>query len=110
MASYPNTVHFTGLNRPVQREVSLPDLKVEGTIPPEVQGAFFAAVPDPAHPPMFEDEIALAGDGMVRRFLFEGGKVSYDIRYVRTARYEAERKAGRSLFGNYRNPFTDLPR
>jgi carotenoid cleavage dioxygenase len=109
MSSYPDTVHFTGLNRPVQREVSLRDLTVEGAIPPEVEGAFFAAVPDPAHPPLFADEIALAGDGMVRRFLFAGGKVAYDIKYVRTVRYEAERKAGRSLFGNYRNPFTDLP-
>jgi carotenoid cleavage dioxygenase-like enzyme len=109
MARYPNTVQFTGLNRPVQLEVTKRNLDVEGTIPPEVEGAFFAAVPDPAHPPLFDDEIALAGDGMVRRFLIEGGKVDYDIRYVRTERFEAERTARRSLFGNYRNPFTDLP-
>jgi carotenoid cleavage dioxygenase-like enzyme len=66
-------------------------------------------VPDPAHVPLFDDDIALSGDGMVGRFLFEGGQVDWDIRYVRTARYEAERKARRSLFGRYRNPFTDLP-
>ncbi|MEO6185977.1 MAG: carotenoid oxygenase family protein [Steroidobacteraceae bacterium] len=109
MSKYPNTIQFTGLNRPVQLEVSRPNLEVEGVIPPEVQGAFFRAVPDPANAPLFEDEIALSGDGMVSRFLFTNSKVDYDIRYVRTARYEAEKKAGRSLFGKYRNPYTDLP-
>jgi carotenoid cleavage dioxygenase-like enzyme len=84
MSRYPNTVQFTALNRPVQLEVTARNLEVEGAIPPEVQGAFF-------------------------RFLFENGSVDYDIRYVRTARFEAERKARRSLFGKYRNPFTDLP-
>ncbi len=46
---------------------------------------------------------------MVSRFLFEGGQVDHDIKYVRTARYEAERKARRALYGKYRNPFTDDP-
>jgi carotenoid cleavage dioxygenase-like enzyme len=109
MAKYPDTVQFTALNRPVQLEVTKRNLDVEGAIPAEVQGAFFRAVPDPAHPPLFDDEIALSGDGMVSRFLFENGKVDYDIRYVRTERFEAERKARRSLFGKYRNPYTDLP-
>jgi carotenoid cleavage dioxygenase len=30
-------------------------------------------------------------------------------RYVRTARFEAERKARRALFGKYRNLYTDQP-
>jgi len=109
MNAFPRTVHFTGLNAPVRAEASVRDLLVEGAIPPEVEGAFFRAVPDPAHPPMFEDDIALSGDGMVSRFLFRDGHVDFDIRYVRTARYEAERKARRALFGRYRNPYTDDP-
>ena len=109
MAAFPRTVHFTGLNLPVGIEASVRNLPVEGNIPPEIEGAFFRAVPDPAHPPMFEDDIALSGDGMIARFLIEDGHVDYDIRYVRTARYEAERKARRALFGQYRNPFTDDP-
>jgi carotenoid cleavage dioxygenase-like enzyme len=109
MSKFPDTVHFTALNRPVRLEASLQNLDVEGTIPSEIQGAFFRAVPDPAHAPRFEDDIALSGDGMVSRFLIENGHVDYDIRYVHTARYLAERKARRALFGKYRNPFTDLP-
>ncbi|CAN5455796.1 carotenoid oxygenase family protein [soil metagenome] len=109
MTSFPDTMHFTGLNTPVRMEVSIRDLPVTGEIPAEIAGAFFRAVPDPAHPPMFDDDHVLSGDGMISRFLIENGSVDYEIRYVRTARYEAERKARRALFGQYRNPFTDDP-
>lgn len=109
MPQYPDTVQFTALNRPVRLEASIRNLDVEGTIPRQIEGAFFRAVPDPAHPPLFDDDIALSGDGMISRFLIENGQVDYDIRYVHTARYLAERKARRALFGRYRNPFTDLP-
>jgi len=109
MSSYPNTVHFTGLNRPISIEWSARDLPVEGTIPAEIDGAFFRAVPDPTHPPLFADDHALSADGMVSRFRVQDGHVDHDIRYVRTPRFEAERKARRSLFGRYRNPFTDAP-
>lgn len=109
MASYPDTVHFRRLNRPVSVEWSARDLPVEGRIPAEIDGAFFRAVPDPTHPPLFEDDHALSADGMVSRFRVQDGHVDHDIRYVRTPRFEAERVARRSLFGRYRNPFTDLP-
>lgn len=109
MTAFPKTIHFMGLNTPVGIEASVRNLPVIGEIPPEVEGAFFRAVPDPGVPPKFEDDIVLSGDGMIARFLFEKGAVDYDIRYVRTARYKAERQARKALFGRYRNPFTDDP-
>jgi carotenoid cleavage dioxygenase-like enzyme len=109
MRGFPQTIHFTGLNQPVQMEASIRNLPVIGDIPAEIAGAFFRAVPDPAHVPMHEDDVVLSGDGMVSRFLFEGGQVDYDIRYVETERYVLERDARRALFGRYRNPFTDDP-
>jgi carotenoid cleavage dioxygenase-like enzyme len=109
MASYPNTVHFTGLNRPVSIEWSARNLPVEGKIPDEIDGAFFRAVPDPTHPPLFEDDHALSADGMVSRFRIKNGAIDHDIRYVQTPRFLAEREARGSLFGRYRNPFTDKP-
>ena len=109
MTVFPRTVHFTGLNAPVRIESSVQNLPVEGEIPKEIEGSFFRAVPDPAHVPMFEDDVALSGDGMISRFRFENGHVDHDIRYVRTARYDAEKKARHALFGKYRNPFTDDP-
>ncbi|MDB5717809.1 MAG: carotenoid oxygenase [Sphingomonas bacterium] len=106
--AFPPSLHYQGLNAPVRMEVDIRDLGVEGEIPAEIAGAFFRAVPDPAHPPMLgEDDNVLSGDGMVARFLIQDGSVDYSSRYVKTARFEAERKARRSLFGKYRNPFTD---
>ncbi|MET0290841.1 MAG: carotenoid oxygenase family protein [Steroidobacteraceae bacterium] len=109
MSAYPNTVHFTRLNRPVSIEWSARNLPVEGQIPAEIDGAFFRAVPDPTHPPLFEDDHALAADGMVSRFLVKNGTVDHAIKYVQTPRYVAEREARESLFGRYRNRFTDKP-
>jgi len=109
MNAFPQTIHFIGSNTPRRLEISVRDLEVEGEIPDEIEGAFFRAVPDNAHAPMFEDDIALNADGMIARFNIENGAVDFDIRYVETERYQAEKKARRALFGRYRNPFTDDP-
>ncbi len=109
MEAFPQTIHFIGSNTPRRMEITLRDLEVEGEIPDDIDGAFFRAVPDNAHPPMFEDDIALNADGMISRFHFQDGAVDFDIRYVETDRYKAEKEARRALFGRYRNPFTDDP-
>ena len=109
MTSFPNTIDFAGLNQPVGIECSHHDLVVEGAIPDDVRGTFYRAVPDPVFPPLFEDDTALSGDGMISMLDFRAdGGVDFDLRYVRTARWEAEQAAGRALFGRYRNPFTDI--
>ncbi|MGZ3235072.1 MAG: carotenoid oxygenase family protein, partial [Croceibacterium sp.] len=109
MGAFPQTIHFIGSNTPRRTEISKRNLEVEGEIPAEVDGAFFRAVPDNAHAPMFEDDIALNADGMIARFNIENGAADFDIKYVETERYKAEKKARRALFGRYRNPFTDDP-
>lgn len=109
MATFPQSIHFIGTNTPRRSEISIRNLAVEGQIPAEINGAFFRAVPDNAHAPMYEDDIALNHDGMIARFNVEDGHVDFDIRYVETERYKVEREARRALFGRYRNPFTDDP-
>lgn len=109
MDSFPQTIHFIGTNTPRQQEYSLSKLEVEGEIPADINGAFFRAVPDNAQFPMFEDDIALNADGMIAKFDIGPDGVSFAIKYVETERYQAEREAGRALFGRYRNPFTDDP-
>ncbi|HTL19892.1 MAG TPA: carotenoid oxygenase family protein, partial [Steroidobacteraceae bacterium] len=107
---FPNTPEFTGLNTPISEEYELPALPVEGRIPSEIAGTFFRAIPDPAFPPYIEDGAAvLSGDGMVSALRIAPGKVSFAVRYVETERHRAEVRAGRALFGKYRNPFTDRP-
>ncbi|MEO6387443.1 MAG: carotenoid oxygenase family protein [Croceibacterium sp.] len=109
MTAFPQSIHFIGTNTPRRAELSVRNLEVEGEIPAEIEGAFFRAVPDNAHAPMFADDIALNADGMIARFNFESGAVDFDIKYVKTERYLAEKKARRALFGRYRNKFTDDP-
>jgi len=110
MASFPQTPDYIGLNAPVGEEYELGSLAVEGDIPAEVEGTHFRAIPDPAFPPYVEDGGAsISGDGMVSALRIEGGKASFAMRYVQTARHKAEVAAGRALFGIYRNPFTDRP-
>ncbi len=113
MSAFPQTIHFIGTNTPRRVEMSVRNLEIEGEIPAEVNGAFFRAVPDNAHAPMFDDDIALNHDGMIARFDITDGpngkSVDFDIRYVETERYLLEKEARRALFGRYRNPFTDDP-
>ncbi|HLY57739.1 MAG TPA: carotenoid oxygenase family protein [Stellaceae bacterium] len=110
MRNFPATPAFTDLNEPVGVECVLRDLAVDGTIPPDLRGAFVRAVPDPAFPPLFADDSVLSGDGMVSKLEFrDDGTVDFAIRYVDTVRHKAERAAGRALYGRYRNPFTDDP-
>ncbi|WP_231635899.1 carotenoid oxygenase family protein [Novosphingobium sp. ST904] len=47
MAQFPDTIHFTGLNKPIGIEWSARNLDVIGEIPADIDGAFFRAVPDP---------------------------------------------------------------
>jgi carotenoid cleavage dioxygenase-like enzyme len=107
-AAFPQTSHFTGLNQPVGREVTLTHLAVEGTLPPEVAGSFYRAIPDPHYPPKFADDNVLSGDGMISRLAFNAdGTADFILRYVRTARWLAEAEKGHARFGRYRNVFTD---
>ncbi len=109
MRAYPNAPDFVGLNQPVGKECSLENLTIEGTLPREIEGAFFRAIPDPAFPPFLDNDTLLSGDGMISALRIDGGKASFDMRYVQTARHKAEVAAGEALFGRYRNPFTDKP-
>jgi carotenoid cleavage dioxygenase-like enzyme len=105
--SFPETMDFAGFNAPCRVECEIYDLIVEGNLPPEIRGSWYRCIPDPQYPPMLGHDTYLSGDGMVSLFRFEEGHVDFRMRYVRTDRWKAERAARRSLFGLYRNPFTD---
>ncbi|MBU9172094.1 carotenoid oxygenase family protein [Burkholderia gladioli] len=103
-----------GMDEPCRFEGEVYDLEiVEGAIPPDLDGLMVQAVPDQVFPPEVENlhpmTAAAGGDGAVRAFRFKDGHVDYRTRFVRTERFLLERKARRSLFGNYRDPFSDDP-
>ena len=51
MAQFPDTATNTGFNKPSRVQADLRDLQHEGTIPPELDGAFYRVQPDPQFPP-----------------------------------------------------------
>ena len=106
---FPDLLVFRGYSAPVRIEADVHDLEVEGTIPPELNGAYYRNSADPTYPPLLGTDIFLNGDGMVHMVRFENGHADLKTRYVHTEKFELERKARRALFGAYRNSFTDLP-
>jgi carotenoid cleavage dioxygenase-like enzyme len=82
---------------PVGLEVDLVDMPVMGTLPPQLEGTLLRIGPNPLFP--VEGAHWFAGDGMVHAFHLADGTVAYRNRWVRTARWLAERDAGRALAG-----------
>lgn len=104
---FPRTAAFSSMNKPSRFEGDVLDLEYSGTIPADINGTFFRVQPDRRFPPLFEDDIHFNGDGAVTAIRISGGHADLRQRYVRTDRFVAEARARRSLFGRYRNPFTD---
>ena len=107
MTHFPDTPSFTGFNTPSRIEADIADLDVKGTIPHELDGAFYRVQPDPQFPPRLGDDIAFNGDGMITMFRFHDGRVDFKQRWAHTDKWKLEKEAGKGLFGAYRNPLTD---
>jgi carotenoid cleavage dioxygenase len=105
--AFPQTPDFIVHNEPVRIECDIYDLIVEGKIPEEINGVWYRSIPDPQYPSKEGNDVFISGDGMVGAFYFENGHVDYKCRYVMTERLKNDRAARRSLYGVYRNPFTD---
>ena len=106
---FPDLLIYRGYAAPVRIEADVYDLEVFGQIPRELDGAYYRAAADPQYPPLLGDDIFINGDGMIHMIRMENGHADLKTRYVRTAKFHAERKARRALFGAYRNPYTDDP-
>lgn len=97
-----------GVNR---SENDLYDCEVEGELPADLDGVFYRVGPDPQYPKpqKYQTDIWFDGEGHVSMFRIKNGHVDYKTRYARTQRFKAQHAARRSLFGMYRNPYTDDP-
>ena len=75
------------------------ELKVEGTIPKKLRGAFMRDGANVAFQPNHY-VYPLDGDGMVHALYLKDGKPSYKNRWVETDYLKAERKFGRTIYGS----------
>lgn len=97
--------YLNGYYAPFGAEMEAPDLVIEGALPEGLAGTFYRNGPNPQFPPHPEDRYhVFDGDGMVFAVKLGGGKASVRNRWVRTPKFEAERAAGKRLFGVFGNP------
>jgi carotenoid cleavage dioxygenase-like enzyme len=108
MAHFPTTKGFTDTLRPIRMECDILDLEVEGDVPAGLNGTFHRVHPDAQFPPRYPNDQFFNGDGMITLFRFRNGIIDLKQRYAHTDKWKVEHEAGRSLFGAYRNPLTDL--
>jgi 8'-apo-carotenoid 13,14-cleaving dioxygenase len=83
----PDAPHpfLSGIHEPMDREVTLDDLPVQGTIPPELDGRYIRIGPNPAKAPNPAAHHWFAGDGMVHGVRLQGGKALwYRNRWIRS--------------------------
>ncbi len=102
--------HFAGdFFQTLRFEGEIFDCEVQGEIPRDIRGTFYRLGGDWLYPPKSPLDAPFSADGYISMFRFANGRVDYRGRFVRTPRYLANRKAGRQLFGIYRNRSTDEP-
>lgn len=89
-------------------ESDVRDLEVSGTVPSDLNGAFYRVGPDFQYAPDPRN-IPFDGEGHVSMFRIRDGRIDFRSRFVRNERYVAQDQARRSLFPMYRNPYTDDP-
>lgn len=99
----PNHPNLIGGFAPIQMECDVADLVVTGEIPKDLTGTFFRNGPNPQYAPR-DQHHWFGGDGMIHGFKIENGLVAYKNRFIKTVKYEFEKKEGRSLF----NPLNPL--
>ncbi len=95
---------LSGRFEPVDREIDVHDLSVEGALPDDLCGAYIRNGPNPRFTPLGSYTFPLEGDGMLHGLWFEGGTARYANRWVRTRGMEAEERAGRALYGGLMTP------
>jgi len=107
---FPDIPAYRGWAHPLRTESTIEGLElIEGHVPETLDGTWYRAGPDRQYPPMLGTDIFIDGEGMAHMFRIRDGVVSYRSRWVRNDRFKAQAAAGRSLFGLYRNRFTDDP-
>ena len=94
---------------PLSMECDAPSLPIIGEMPRELFGSLYRIGPNPAFQPRDPHHHWFFGDGMVHAFHIEDGRVAYNNRWVQTPKLQAERGAGRSLYGTFGNPMTTEP-
>jgi carotenoid cleavage dioxygenase-like enzyme len=107
---FPDIPLYQGWGAPLRVESDIRDLRLaHGQVPRDLTGVLYRCGPDRQYPSIAKDDIFIDGEGMAHLFRFENGHVDYRSRWVRNERFRLQEQARRSLFGRYRNRYTNDP-
>ncbi len=101
--------YLTGDYAPVDDELAVDALPVEGELPRELRGTYVRNGPNARQAPRGRYHW-FDGDGMLHALSFDGGRASYRNRWVRTAGLAADEEAGRALWTGLLELTRDNPR
>jgi carotenoid cleavage dioxygenase-like enzyme len=97
-------IQLSGRFEPIKTEVTTDELVVEGSLPSDLDGAYFRNGPNPKLTPLGSYTYPLEGDAMIHGLWIENGKARYANRWVQTEGMLAEERAGRALYGGIMTP------
>lgn len=79
-----------GIRQPLSNEIIANELRIEGTVPPELEGVLFRTGSNQRWEPARPDRYHwFDGDGMVHGFYISNGAVNYRNKWVRTEGFKA---------------------
>lgn len=99
---WPDDPYLRGNFAPVPDERTWDDLRVVGSLPPEMDGLYLRNGPNPQFPPRGRYHW-FDGDGMLHGVWIAKGRARYANRYVETRGLKKEREAKKSLHGGFRS-------
>ncbi|KAH6986928.1 carotenoid cleavage dioxygenase [Ilyonectria destructans] len=83
---------------PVHKELSHAPVEITGTLPKDLEGVYLRNGTNIQFNPTSIRLRAFSGAGMIHQIQIQNGEASYSNFYVRTPRFEIERKIGREVF------------
>lgn len=104
-----NNPYLAGPYRPVIKESCFDDLEVIGEIPRDLFGVYLRNGPNPKFQPR-DRYHWFDGDGMLHAVYFENGRARYRNKWVRTANFDEEQRAGKSLWSGLMCSTTENPK
>lgn len=104
---YPNGPFYSGPEAPCRFEAEVYNCVVRGEIPRQIDGTYYRCMPDPLWAPLYDDDVFINGDGAIDAVRIRDGHADFKQKHVRTEKFTIERAARKSIFGKYRNRYTD---
>lgn len=96
--------HLSGRFAPIDVELDVQELEVEGEVPTDITGMYLRNGPNPQFTPLGSYTYPMEGDAMLHGVWLENGRARYRNRFVRTQGFRSEAAVGHALYGGLMTP------